>query len=418
MNIFLERMMLSIPGFRIIIILLAFFIFGWLLFTYRILDVPPSINGDEAAIGYNAVLVARTGHDSNGRFLPLFTAAEDSKDWKQPITFYSEVLAFRLFGPSYFVLRAVSVFLVLLSGSIIFLLVYELFGLKAAICSLLIFATTPIIMIQSHLALENIAPVPFIAFWLWMIVKYNKNAKNKYLVLAATSLGCSIYSYLGLRLIVLPLIILTIAFVYFLNRKSPKMVIHQVLIFLILISVFPLMLLVVKNQYPGSALGLYRAYKVTSYQQILLPFISAFDPSFLFLQGDTTPYHSTGKQGMFLLASLPLFALGLAKILQKRQPILVVIAISFFLMPILFGLASDIHRASRLLSLIPSYAVISSVGMITLVSVRNKFWRSIFVFAMILVILLNFADFIKDYWYEYPTRVKSDFSKPGEIESL
>ncbi|MDP3758135.1 MAG: hypothetical protein Q8Q86_00290, partial [Candidatus Daviesbacteria bacterium] len=94
---------------QIVAALLLFFIFGWFLFTFRILDVPPGINGDEAVIGYNAALVARNGFDSNGKFLPLFTASAGSRDWKQPVTFYSTVLAFRIFGTTYFVLRAVSV---------------------------------------------------------------------------------------------------------------------------------------------------------------------------------------------------------------------------------------------------------------------------------------------------------------------
>lgn len=404
--------MLNILRFRIVIILLIFCILGWFLFTYRILDVPPGINGDEAVIGYNAALVASSGYDANGKFLPLFTSMSDSYDWKQPVTFYSEVLAFRILGPSYFTLRAVSVFFVLISGFVIFLLVRELFGLKSAVWSLVIFATTPIIMIQSHLALENIAPVPFIAFWLWMLVKYSREPKTKFLILSSVSLGFSVYSYLGLRLIMPILALLTISFIYFLNKKISVKIINRICFFSLALIPFLIIFFVAKNQYPGSLLGQYRSYQITSYQQLLLPYISSFDPSFLFIKGDVAPYHSTGKHGVFLLASLPLFAFGIAKILQKRQPVLIFIAISFFLIPVLFGLGSDIHRGSRLLSLIPPYIVISALGIISLLNIRKKIWRYLSVFIIFSLIIFNFADFLNDYWYEYPKRIKNNFSKP------
>lgn len=403
------------PGLQTTVALLLFFIFGWSLFTFRILDVPPGINGDESVIGLNAALVAKNGIDSNGKFLPLFTTIAGSQDWKQPVTFYSTSLAFRIFGTSYFVLRAVSVFFVLLSGSLIFLLVYELVGFRAALWSLLIFATTPIVMIQSHLALENIAPVPFIAFWLWTVVKYSKDRKDRYLILAAVSLALSIYSYLGLRLVAPPLIILTAFFIYYLNRKDPGRGARKSLTFLAAIIPFLLILLVAKGIYPGSLLGLYRPYQISSYQQIILSYISSFDPSFLFIKGDTTQYHSTGKQGMFLLASLPLFLLGAARVIQKKQPILTFVMVSFFLIPIFYGLGSDIHRASRLLSMIPPFVVISSIGTMTLMDTKHKLWRFVFIFAAILVISFNFVDFLRDYWYEYPKRVKSEFSKPYHL---
>ncbi len=407
--------MLNTQKVHVIIVISLFFIFGWLLFTYRIVDVPPGINGDEAVIGYNAALIAKNGNDSNGRFLPLFTAMEGSNDWKQPVTLYSAVLAFKIFGVSYFTLRAVGVFFALFSGAVIFFLIRELVGLKAAIFGVLLFVTTPIIMIQSHLALENIAPVPFIAFWLWMIVKYSKKAKTRYLVFAGISLGLSLYSYLGLRLIMPPLAAATVVLVCCLGRRLSQVVIHRVLIFILVSIPFLVIFLMIKNQYPGSFLGQYRPYQIASYQQLALPYISSFDPSFLFLKGDATPYHSTGKQGMFLLASLPLFVLGIVKILQGKKLAPVFILITFFLIPVLYGFASDIHRGSRLLSLIPSYIVICSFGIMVLIKMRNKLCRFLLISLMFFLIIINFTDFLNDYWYEYPKRVKSEFSKPYQV---
>ena len=102
----------------------------WFLFTFKLIDVPPGINGDEAVIGYIAALISQTGKDARGNFLPLFSSSQDSFDWKQPVTVYATVTAFKLFGPSYFTLRAVSVFFAFLSASLIFLLINQIKGFK------------------------------------------------------------------------------------------------------------------------------------------------------------------------------------------------------------------------------------------------------------------------------------------------
>lgn len=394
-------------------ILATFCLIGWFVLTYRIEDVPPGINGDEAAIGLNVIHVAKDGKDLNGKFLPIFTSLPDSSDWKQPITFYSEVLAFKIFSPSYFTLRAVSVLFALLSGLLIYLLLRNLLGVSAAIFGFLLFLTTPIIVIQSHLALENIAPVPFITLWLISIIKYNQNPKIRYLLIMVLALILSFYSYLGMRLIMPVLFCLSLALIFYKNKaKKLRFSLNHIFLFTLLFIPFLLSLLFLKNEYPGSLWGLYRPYIVESYQDFFLTYLSNFDPSFLYIKGDQTPYHSTGKHGMFLLATLPLFILGIIKIVRINKGISNFILISFFLAPILFGLGSTIHRASRLVGLVPIYVVICCFGIVYILNFKRKVFKIMVISGVIILILMNYLDFMKDYWFEYPKRVQSDFARP------
>lgn len=392
---------------------LIFITIGWFLFTYRILDVPPGINGDEAAIGYNAALVARTGYDQSDHFLPLFVSAFDLTDWKQPVTFYSTVLAFKIFKPTFVILREVSVVFVLVSAVLIFFLSKEILGIKGAFVGLIIFLTIPAVLIQSHLALENIAPVPFTILWLLMLLKYKKTLSSKYIFISAIVLGISLFSYPGMRLIFPIFTGLTVALIYYLNRKKKVMkIVTENLKFLLIISSFPILMYSVKDQYPGAILAYNRPHDIKSYQELILPYISSFDPSFLFIQGDSTPYHSTGKQGVFLLATIPIFALGIFRIAQKKNPMLIFILLVFFLTPLLYGLAASIHRGSRLLVLLPPYTIITSLGFLSLYNIKNSFVKFLLISIAIFVISVNYIDFVRDYWYEYPNRVKSEFAKP------
>lgn len=408
--------MIKLFSFKTLPALILILLFFWYLFTFKITEVPPGINGDEAAIGYNAALVAKNGYDQSGRFLPLFVSAFDLTDWKQPVTFYSTVLAFRLFGPSFSLLREVSVFIILISGLLMFFFSKELLGSKGAFVALLLFLTIPSVLIQSHLALENIAPIPFIILWLWMLIKYEKKSEAKYLIFAALFLGGGLFTYPGMRIILPVYTVLTVSFLYYLNRKKNFIkIFKENLKFILIILIFPAVMYSVKGQYPGAILAYNRPHAVPSYQEFILPYISSFDPSFLFIQGDSTPYHSTGRQGVFLLATLPLFVLGMFSITRRKDSLFIFILLTFFLTPLLYGLPASIHRGSRLLVLLPSYTIIAALGFVTLGKIKNNTGRLLVISLSVLLIALNYTDFLRDYWFDYPGRVKAEFAKPYHL---
>lgn len=397
------------------IILILILVFFWFLLTFKITEVPPGINGDEATLGFNAALVSRTLRDENGRFLPLFVSTHDGKDWKQPITFYSTVLAFKIFGPSYFFLRAVSVVFILVSSFIIFLLFKQILGLRYALAGLLLFISIPSLMIQAHLALENIAPVPLISLWLLMMVKYYKSLNVKFLIFGAFFLGLSVFSYSGMRLIMPIYAVISLVFIFILNGNVNRKAFQSAFYYKLVLVIFLTILFAVKNIYPGAILHYNRPHVVSSYQEFFLPVISSFDLSFLFLKGDLTPYHSTGRHGIFLLASLPLFVLGLYKIAQKKNLFFYLILSGFFLTPVLFGLVGSIHRGSRILAFLPFYAVIVTLGFSVIAEFKKKIFRNLTLVLITFLMFLNYFDFLLDYWYEYPKRVESDFAKPIHV---
>lgn len=392
---------------RIAVIFALFLVLVGLLLSYKLTEIPPGINSDEASIGYNAILVSKTSKDEQGRFLPLFIATFQQTDWKQPITFYSTVLIFKLFGASFFTLRLVSVVFALISLILLFILIKEILGFKNALFGALLFVTTPIVMIQSHLALENIALLPFVISWLLFLFKYEKYKKLKFLLFSAFSLGISLYSYNGMRLVLPILFLLTLIYISFLNFRDTRKAIIANAIFIAGISPFIVTLYLVKNIYPGAIFGSARPIIPASYQDFFLPFLSSFDLTFLFIKGDSTPYHTTGQHGMFLLATLPLFLIGCFRIFKNKRPILYLILAVFLLSPILYSLVNSVHRASRLMMLIPPYIIISSLGLTTILSSKNHFKK--IAFLILIVMVLNYSDFLYDYWFKYPSRAREYF---------
>lgn len=396
------------------LLLVLIFVFSFLLLNFKLTEVPPGINGDEAHIAYNAMLVAKTGYDQNQKFLPIFISNSKQKDWKQPITFYATVIGFKLFGVSYVVFKEVSVFFALVGALLLFLLIKEILGDRSAFIGLLLYIITPIIFIQSHLGLENIAPVPFVTFWLLMLVKYQKRKQTLFLFLAGLGLGVSFYSYLGMRLVCPVLFILSIFYIFFLERKINKSVVKAVAVFTL--SLLPILLIsiIIKNQYPGAILAENRPEEPHSYQEFLLPYLSTYDLSFLFIKGDSTAYHSTEKHGIFLLATLPLFILGCYTAAVKKRFLFIFMTLVFFITPILFGFTGSIYRGSRLLVLVPTYIFIVVLGFDLLIALKSKF-RNFIIGIMVVIIFFNFYDFVRDYWFDYPLQVKSYFKSDAHL---
>lgn len=376
-----------------LILLLVVCLFSFFLLTYKIASVPPGINGDEVGIGRNAYLISKNLTDENNNFLPLFIFAKDS-DWKQSVTVYTTALVFRLFGTSITTLRITSVLFVIASIVIFYFLTKEMFSLKFFFAGSLIFISVPIVMIQSHLALENIAVLPFIFFWFLMLAKSEKSKKPIYLFLSGVSLGIGIFSYLGMRVVVPVLSLITLVFL----RKN----IRRIGIFLLGILPFFILLYIANFYYPGAVVGHFSA-PIPSVNEFLLRYISVFDLSFLFLKGDATSIHSTGKAGMFLITTLPIFLIGVWKIIKEKKPLEVLILTSFFLAPIAFGFVPDIYRASRLLALVPFYVIISAIGFFAI--------PKRFLVIILLLMVINYSFFVKDYWFSYSERVKKEFSQ-------
>lgn len=392
-------------------LLFLLLIFIWFFFSFKITEVPPAINGDEVQIGYNALLISDTLHDETGRFLPLFTSTGNG-EYKQPVTVYATAAAFKLFGQSYELLRQVSVFFVIISLIPIFFLLKEIFNTKLAFLGSIIFLTIPAVLIQSHLALENIASVPFTAFWLLMLVKFQKNGWIWLLFFAGISVGISFYSYLGMRLMVPVIIIITIFYILYLKRGN---FLRYSLVFILGLLPFLVSLPFVHQQYPGAILANNRPSLPQSYQELLMPYISIFDFSFLFITGDSTPYHSTGKHGMFLLVTLPLFLIGCYDAIRKRNSLLLLTLITFFALPTLYVLIPAIHRSSRLLALIPFFVILSTLGFKTLLEMNPKFLRILGIFLISFLFLTSYYDFTIDYWFHYPGRVKPAFPGAAHI---
>ncbi|MDD2482718.1 MAG: glycosyltransferase family 39 protein [Candidatus Shapirobacteria bacterium] len=378
-----------------ILFALIFSVLLCLFFSYKLLDVPMGLTGDETAFGYNASLLSKTGHDENGRFLPLFVLANNGTDWKQPITQYYLAFLFWLFKPSVFLLRFSSILITLLSSFLLYKFARKVFDQKYSLLTVLIFLTTPLIMIQSHMGLDNIMTIPFAIIWFYFLYLYEKNKNIKFLIVSALSLGINFYTYKGMRAVFPIWYLLSLIYIF----KNPILKnIKQFFIFSLFSLPFFLISPLLNHYYPGAIFGGARPVFDNLYN-FLYPYFSSYDLTFLFIKGDELLFHSTGYHGFFLLASMPLFFIGIYKSIKTNKFSRFILLI-FFTTPLLYGSVNSVHRASRLMCLIPFYAIICTYGFQYLVKISANY-KKIVIFIVLFLSLANYYDFLHHYYGDY-----------------
>jgi hypothetical protein len=381
---------IKLAGTGLILVLVGIF------FSYRLLNTPLGLTADEAGFGTNAVYLSRTLHDETGVFLPVFALSLGGKEWRQPVTQYYIAAFFKIFGASVYKLRLSTIPITLLCAILTYLLAREFWNWKWSIFSAAIFLTIPLVMIQTHMALDNIMPVPFTLLWLLLLAKHAKVPKLKYVFWAGVSLGIGFYTYKGMRATVPIWCVLTV--IYLAWRQKYK----DILIFTLGTAPFFLAIPFLEFRYPGAVFD-NKGFTWSSWYDFLLPYLSSFDLAFLFIQGDATPWHSTGKHGMMLLATLPLFVVGLYQSARKKDFSWFILAV-FFSAPLLYGFVDSVHRASRLMSMIPAYVIIATIG-------ARAIWahKKMFLLLVVILMLLNYSDFVNFYWYKYPELTRQWF---------
>lgn len=405
--------LLSDMSLRVGLISIIIFIFSIIFFSFRLLEVPQGITIDEAAFGYNASLLSETLHDENNRFLPIFVLSLEGKDWRQPITQYFQAGYFKIFGRSLYNLKFTSVLIIASCALLIFLLGLKIRNLKFGIISLVIFLTTPIIMIHSHLALDNIMPLPFILIWLLGLVLFTKNKSIWLLILAGFSLGISFYAHKSMRSASPIWAALIVGYLILPNIRKIKLFQSYKPILIFLFSILPFYLIspILDYKYAGAVYG-NQNLEVKSFYDFLYFYISNFDVSFLFIKGDVILHHSTGIHGVFLLSLLPVFLYGIYKAIGSKNNLLIFLVICLFSGPLLFGYVGALHRASRLIFMVPFVCLISSYGLIKLFEIKSKFLKYILILYF-LIFSINFYDFINYYWFKYPEETAHIFFQPN-----
>lgn len=436
-----NKHLLALAAVLVVAVFLRFFMLG---------QVPASPDWDEAALGYNAYSLLKTGRDEYGVKLPLVLRSFD--DYKPALYAYLAILPIKFFGLNLWAVRLPAAIFGVLAVLLTYLLVKELFsdisprrshGLRFATachrprCSLallasLLLAVSPWHLQFSRAAFESAVGMTLNVFIALLFLKGLK--KPLFLILSAFFAGLNLYAYQAEKIFT-PLLVLAIAVIWRKKLfKLPRQYLAATIVvgllvtlpFVRLILTTPEIFLrakgtsfssdqtvylsrtvqkLMRDYHQGNTLGLVLDNRrVTYLYSFLSGYLSHFNLNWLFIAGDDARHHAP-RMALLYLVELPFLLWGIYEMVftKKEKQARNLVFAWLMLAPLPAAFTSGVPHAVRAMRMMPGLQILVASGLLafwqTLKTKQN--WPRV---TVILILggltLFNFVYFLNQYFIQ------------------
>lgn len=375
-----------------------------ILRLWSLSSVPPGLNVDEAANGWNAFCLARTLHDQHGVFLPIL----DSAGYGQGLsTLLLYVMApfVGVLGPTSFAIRLPGVIAGVVTVALVYFIGQRLFDRRVGLTAAALLAVSP-----WHLQLSRWGHMatlfPLVVALVILLMLRADNWKRA--AVAGAVVGLSLYGYYAIRLW-MPIFLAATVFIWWRRRRelaafvASMFVVAAPLIYGTLFN--PLLQKRAQLTWvwdAGDSLGTKIAKAAARYPP-------HFGLDFLFRRGDLDPTDSppTGH-GYFFWFMLPLLLAGAAFLVAKlrESPSARFLAVLVLVYPAadLFNRHPSAHSLRGAPGVI-ALTLLAAAGLIALLDVSRRF-RVPIAIALGLWASIETARFLPDYFSEFRTNAR------------
>lgn len=403
----------------LLIILIAFAVR-----IYKLADIPPGLNRDEAAIGYTAYSLLITGKDEYGKSWPL--SLKSFGDWKLPLYVYASVPAVYAFDLTEFAVRFPSVIAGILTVGMTYFIALELFkNSGVAILAMGLLAISPWHIFFSRVASESNLAVFWVTLAFLLLLKTPRF--KFFLPLGTVFFGLSLLTYHGNHIFT-PLLVLILVFYFRKIFKTPLGIVSLIIFGLMAIGIFSLTLFsadktkisgllaigdpsivyenIVKNRliYQNTILGKLLNNKVVfSLEQISQNYLESFSPEFLFIKGGTNKQHNIDDFGNLYLVEAPFLLLGLYFLFSKKEKSRWVLHGWLLIAPLAAVLTKDAPHSARQFAIFPALVLIVAYGIYySWSSIQNIKLQKTLTLVLLLLFTGNVALFFSRYFVTFP----------------
>lgn len=393
------------------------------------LNTLPALNADEAAIGYNAYSLIKTGLDEHGNSWPIHF--ESFADYKPGLYFYLVLPFVYIFDLSIFAVRFPGALIGVLNIIAVWFLCRELWPDKKRVSdySALLLAVSPWHIHFSRGGWEvNIATF-FITLGVLYLVKSFKN--SKWFALSSLSFVASLYTYHSARLIV-PLLGLSV-FIFnykkILSMRDKRMLFGSLLLGAVLllplamdflgpagaaraggVSIFadrgPIDRINEKRGQHESANSLFTKIVHNKFVEYTFSFsenyIEHFNGDFLFLSGDVIQRNKVPETGLLYLFQVAIILIALVSLSRDSKNANFVF-LWLIVSPIAASLTFQSPHALRAQNMVIPLTILSGYGLYVLEDNISKYKKKyLFVLFHILAGILlvwNLSGYIYQYYF-------------------
>ncbi len=426
------------------LILLFIFICAFVLRIYKINDYPSGFTPDEAAQGYTAYSILKTGKDEWGIKYPL--NPRSFGDFKPPLYTYLVIPSIAIFGLNELTVRLPNALLGSLAVLVTYFLSKEMFKKetkeKDYYFQYLPFVAALFLTISPwHISLSRGAfEANLTTFFLPAGALFFLYSLKKPLLFPLSSLlfSLNLFSYHSAKIIT-PLILLLL---FFLQRKEiKKQFAKYKLIFTVSLLIFASGLYlcfwgilhgggtratdigIFSGSWQGVANQRFFAYKLGLpdfisrifnnkftflWNEFTRNYFSYLSLHFLFTQGaGEATYGMIPGRGMLYLIELPLFFSAFYFLFQRKSFSLLFLWLWIFLSPVPAALSRGVgYHANRVAIMMPAIQIISAYGLVILSDLICKKYglkRSfLFIFLFFFLLAVSFCFFLEDYFFQGP----------------
>lgn len=430
---------------RIKFLLILIIFLAAILRLYQLGKTPISLEWDEAALGYDAYSVLKTGRDQFGKFLPLTFRSLD--DYKPPIYEYVTVPSVALFGLNAFSTRFPSAFFGILTVVATFyltsLIVSKLPITRKEMVVISLLASFLLAVSPWHLQFSRAAFEVNVSVFITVIAVSAFIAglrKPKFFILAAFLFGLDLFSYHSTR-VVAPLLMISLFFLFNKYLPDKKYVLSFFMIFGLFFLFFIPILTSPEAQIRFKATNIFApgaryldekdlpkiflerriwdknagfefGGKIFHNQRLIFldydtlkksfnNYISNFGFEYLFIKGDVPLHHAPGF-GLLYIWELPFLIVGLAYILFKglnRYSLILLLWLLF--VPIPNAVTREAPHAVRTELFLPVFQIITAIGLFAVLKIIRHESRWVilsFFIAVSLVLLINNSFYLHQYY--------------------
>lgn len=406
------------------LISLALFLLALFLRFYKLDQFPLSLYWEEAALGYDAYSILKTGADFHGQKFPL-VAFKSFGDYKPSGYFYTTVISQAFLGLNHLAVRLPSALAGVAIIIFTFLIAQQIFSQHKqkkliGFLSALLVAFSPWSFQFSRAAFEANLAAAFSAVAIWFLLKARHQPKN--LLASTLFFALSLYTYHSSRIFI-PLLL--IGFILFFRRSVKthwRWWLTSAIIGLII--VFPLIqnlnqpaikhrwqetsaftdlepiirLNQLRQDHNNSLISRAIYHRYWWYAgQTLQKLASHFDLNYLFISGDSNRRHSTGESGIFYPLDAVLLFAGLIFIFKSKNKGLKLLPLWWLAALVPASLTKATPHALRTLLAIPAPQIIAASGGAYLYQKTKAKLKT----PLLTIFILIYALFVFRHFYNY-----------------
>ncbi len=320
----------------ILFLLIVSICFSLFFSLFKFNETPPCMNADEAAFGYNAYSLLKTGADEYGNTLPV--RLKSFGDYKMPLYSYLSVPFVATIGLNESGVRALNIVIALLFPLVIYLLIKELFEKdEIAVIGALVTSVSLGKGIIARHAHEALLAAFLISLSTYFFIKFLKNTKLNLGIFFIATLFLALFSYQSSRLFAL--FFFCYALGYFIYKKKLKKNMLFICIFLLAISVSAIAdviykparvenlflfnnsgfkLKVVELRDEGGIHSLYNKFTVGT-RDVISNELTYFSPQFLATNGDSNPRFGYNSMSPMTVIEYMFIFIGLFYLFKNSQ---------------------------------------------------------------------------------------------------